>query len=115
MGGERTKLQRQGLVSLGGQSSALGAGSTGVGSAPLGQQGQQAGGPTGGREEAQYGHRQSSGAQACPGTDRSTHVNLELRRKVGIHVAEKRGPREGSVTSTPSRSALRQRAVAHTP
>lgn len=43
------------------------------------------------------------------------HVNLELWRKVGIHVTEKRGPREGSATSTPSGGALRQRAVAHTP
>lgn len=43
VGGEGTEPQRQGLVSLGGQSSALGAGSTGVGSAPLGRQGQQAG------------------------------------------------------------------------
>ena len=43
VGGEGTEPQRQGLVSLGGQSSALGAGSTGVGSAPLGRQGQQEG------------------------------------------------------------------------
>ena len=42
-------------------------------------------------------------------------MNLELWRKVSIHVTEKCGLREGSVTSTPSRSALRQCEVAHTP